>query len=207
MPPGVVRWLTLLTVEGVLPTEALIRTRLVGAVYGTQQSVVDEVIDDGITLPAILLHQERPLHGAAAVDAVSDSEKAVSALGHLAGDLARAAGLDAGSATESTRDLGFGALDGPYRRWLRTLGGPMIRLRHAPSGRPSPAGSFTASVGNSLTPQARPRPRDGSSMCRVSGRASSTTPVADLWFRTRINKVLPPQRPPSHGPEAPGTAP
>ncbi|WP_405643881.1 type I-E CRISPR-associated protein Cse1/CasA [Streptomyces uncialis] len=123
MPPGVVRWLTLLTVEGVLPTEALIRTRLVGAVYGTQQSVVDEVIDDGITLPAILLHQERPLHGAAAVDAVSDSEKAVSALGHLAGDLARAAGLDAGSATESTRDLGFGALDGPYRRWLRTLGG------------------------------------------------------------------------------------
>ncbi|MFD7287910.1 type I-E CRISPR-associated protein Cse1/CasA [Streptomyces sp. NPDC059863] len=200
MPPGVVKWLTLLTVEGVLPAESLIRTRLVGAVYGTQQSVVDEVVDDGITLPVVLLQQERPLHGAAAVDAVSDAEKAVSALGHLAGNLARAAGSEPGPATETARDLGFGALDGPYRQWLRTLGetGDPVAAR---AEWQFIARRIVHGLGRRLLDTAGPAAAEGRvvDVPRI-GKRFVDDARADLWFRTRINKVLPP-RPLPQGPE------
>ncbi|WP_329068700.1 type I-E CRISPR-associated protein Cse1/CasA [Streptomyces sp. NBC_01429] len=191
MPSGVVKWLTLLCSEEVLSPDSLIRTRLVGAVYGTQQSVVDEVVDDGVTLPVILLHQARPLHGAVAVDAVSDAEKAVSALGHLAGNLARAAGSDPAPAVETARDLGFGALDGPYRRWLRTLG----EYEEPVAARvewQSTARRIVHGLGRQLLDTAGPAAAEGRvvDIPRVGKRWVDDS-RSDLWFRTRINKVLP----------------
>ncbi|MEU3215404.1 type I-E CRISPR-associated protein Cse1/CasA [Streptomyces sp. NPDC006971] len=190
-PSGVVKWLTLLSNESVLPERSLVRTRLVGAVYGTQQSVVDEVVDDGVTLPVILLHEKRPLHGTVAVDAVADAERAVSALGHLAGNLARATGSPPGPATNTARDLGFGALDGPYRRWLVDL---------AEAADPDSARAewqaevrrIILGLGHELL--------DGAGRAAAEGRVVELPGVgmrwvdssrADLWFRTRINKVLP----------------
>lgn len=197
LPSGVVRWLALLTTEGVLATRPLIRTRLVGAVYGTQQSVVDEVVDDAITLPVVLLHQERPLHGAAAVDAVADAESAVSALGHLAGNLARAAGAEPGPPTDTARDLGFGALDGPYRRWLVDLGADADGVTDPDAAR----AAWQATVRRIVLDLGREL-LDGAGRAAVEGRVVELPRVgkrwidsarADLWFRTRINKVLPKQ--------------
>jgi CRISPR system Cascade subunit CasA len=118
---GVVRWFTQLTTTSEIDPGKLVRLRLVGAVYGTQQSVIDEIVDDSVLLPVITLHEVNQEYGAAAVDAVSDAEEAVEALGHLAGNLARAAGRDPAASAATARDLGFGALDGPYRAWLRNL--------------------------------------------------------------------------------------
>ncbi|MFJ1746395.1 type I-E CRISPR-associated protein Cse1/CasA [Streptomyces sp. NPDC088116] len=193
MPSGVVKWLTLLCNEETLRPDSLIRTRLVGAVYGTQQSVVDEVVDDGVTLPVILLHQARPLHGAAAVDAVSDAEKAVSALGHLAGNLARAVGSEPGPAAETARDLGFGALDGPYRSWLRTLGESDEPVA-ARAAWQSIARRIVHGLGRQLLDTAGPAAAEGRvvDIPRVGKRWVDDS-RADLWFRTRINKVLPPE--------------
>ncbi|MFD8967762.1 type I-E CRISPR-associated protein Cse1/CasA [Streptomyces sp. NPDC059568] len=194
IPSGVVKWLTLLCSEEMLRPDSLIRTRLVGAVYGTQQSVVDEVVDDGITLPVILLHEERPLYGAAAVDAVSDAEKAVSALGHLAGNLAHAAGSEPGPATETARDLGFGALDGPYRQWLRTLGKTDDPVA-ARAEWQSIARRIVRGLGRQLLDAAGPAAAEGRvvDVPRV-GKRFVDDARADLWFRTRINKVLPPEQ-------------
>ncbi|MFI9627579.1 type I-E CRISPR-associated protein Cse1/CasA [Streptomyces sp. NPDC052042] len=211
-PSGVVRWLTLLANEGVLPERSLIRTRLVGAVYGTQQSVVDEVVDDGVTLPVVLLHEKRPLHGAAAVDAVADAERAVSALGHLAGNLARATGSPPGPATNTARDLGFGALDGPYRRWLAGLG----RTRDPDASRTA----WQAEVRRMVLDLGREL-LDGAGRAAAEGRVVELPGVgtrwvdssrADLWFRTRINKVLPKPPEPAEqgdgpsGPDGPAPA-
>ncbi|WP_455431579.1 type I-E CRISPR-associated protein Cse1/CasA [Streptomyces gelaticus] len=190
-PSGVVRWLSMLSNEGVLPEKSLVRTRLVGAVYGTQQSVVDEVVDDGITLPVVLLHEHRPLHGAAAVGAVTDAERAVSALGHLAGNLARAAGAPPGPATNTARDLGFGALDGPYRRWLVDLGNA-ADPDAARAAWQADARRIVLDLGRELL--------DGAGRAAAEGRVVELPGVgkrwidssrADLWFRTRMNKVLP----------------
>ncbi|MFI2235159.1 type I-E CRISPR-associated protein Cse1/CasA [Streptomyces chrestomyceticus] len=190
LPSGVVRWTSMLTTEGVLDPQALIRLRLIGAVYGTQQSVVDEIVDDSVVMPAVLLHQEHAAFRTAAVDAVADADEAVRALGHLAGNLARAAGTDAAPATQAARDLGFGALDGPYRQWLATLASCsdpqearkqwQVTVRH-----------HILRLGQSLLNSVGPAASEG----RVTelpgyGPTWINDARAETWFRRRMNKVL-----------------
>jgi len=88
--PRILDWVARLTVEGDLPADFLIRARLFGAIYGTKQSVIDEVIDDAVAMAVVLLHQRDSGLGQAAIDAVADAEAAVNVLGDLATDLARA---------------------------------------------------------------------------------------------------------------------
>ncbi|WP_079125561.1 type I-E CRISPR-associated protein Cse1/CasA [Streptomyces lushanensis] len=122
LTPGIVEWVARLATEGFLPHRHLIRTRVVGAKYGTQQSVIDEVVDDGVLMPVVLLHRDDRRYGQRALDALKDAEEAVQALGDLAADLALAADSDPEPRKNAARDLGFGTLDTPYRHWLRELG-------------------------------------------------------------------------------------
>ncbi|MCP9985828.1 type I-E CRISPR-associated protein Cse1/CasA [Streptomyces sudanensis] len=119
---GITRWYTRIITESDMDPGKLVRLRLVGMVYGTQQSVIDEVVDDSVVLPVVTLHETNPVYGAAATDAASDAEKAVDALARLAGDLALAAGVGhPDAAVASARNRSYAALDGPYRAWLRNL--------------------------------------------------------------------------------------
>lgn len=119
---GVLKWVAELTYERLLPQDTLIRPRLIGAAYGTQQSVIDEIVDDGLTMSVILLHEQDQRYATEALGAVEDSNAGVRALGDLAADLAKAAGRDPEAPRGTARDLGFGLLDGPYRQWLAGLG-------------------------------------------------------------------------------------
>ncbi|TNY37285.1 type I-E CRISPR-associated protein Cse1/CasA [Thermomonospora catenispora] len=119
--PRILDWVARLTIEGPLPQDHLIRARLLGVVYGTQQSVIDEMIDDAVTMPVVLLHDRDKDLGQTAIDAVADAENAVRILGTLAADLARASGTDPEPAAATARTLGFGMLDGPFREWLTGL--------------------------------------------------------------------------------------
>lgn len=119
--PRILDWMARLAVEGPLPSDYLLRVRLAGAVYGTQQSVIDEVIEDEVAMPVVLLHQENSELGTEAIDAVGDAETAVGILGDLAADLARAAGDAVEPRREAARELGFATLDGPFREWLQAL--------------------------------------------------------------------------------------
>jgi CRISPR system Cascade subunit CasA len=120
--PRIVEWVARLATEGFLERRTLIRTRVLGARYGTQQSVIDEVVDDGVLMPVVLLHREDERYGQAALDALADAEDAMRVLGDLAADLAAASGADPEPRKDAALDLGFGTLDTPYRRWLRGLG-------------------------------------------------------------------------------------
>ncbi|GIH72650.1 type I-E CRISPR-associated protein Cse1/CasA [Sphaerimonospora thailandensis] len=119
--PRILDWVARLTVEGDLPADFPIRARLFGAVYGTQQSVIDEIIDDAVAMPVVLLHERDRELGQAAIDAVTDAERAVTAFGDLAADLARAAGTEADPRRAMAREFGFGTLDGPFRDWLARI--------------------------------------------------------------------------------------
>ncbi|WP_143590797.1 type I-E CRISPR-associated protein Cse1/CasA [Thermoactinospora rubra] len=119
--PRMLEWVARLTVEGDLPGDFLIRARLIGVVYGTQQSIIDEIIDDAVAMPVVLLHKSDTALGQAAVDAVADAEKAVTVLGDLAADIARAAGAATDPPRANARTAGFAALDGPFRDWLARL--------------------------------------------------------------------------------------
>ncbi|MFF7081754.1 type I-E CRISPR-associated protein Cse1/CasA [Streptomyces lavendulae] len=118
---GVLKWISELTREGFLAKNLRIRPRLIGAVYGTQQSVIDEVVDDGFAMSVLLLHEGDPRYATAAIAAVQDSTMAVNALGDLAGDLAESSRRLRDAPRDTARDLGFGLLDGPYRQWLMEL--------------------------------------------------------------------------------------
>ncbi|GAA0900992.1 type I-E CRISPR-associated protein Cse1/CasA [Streptomyces thermoalcalitolerans] len=193
---GITRWLTQVITTSEFSPGTLVRLRLVGAVYGTQQSVIDEIVDDSVFLPVITLHEANPVYGAAAVDAVSDAELAVGALGQLAGNLARAAGSDPTAPVAAARDLGFGALDGPYREWLKDLL-DFSDLETARRQWRETVREHLERLGRQLLDSASPAADEGR-MIDVPGQGSQLMDSgrAEQWFRARLYKVLgPPSRP------------
>ncbi|MER7758207.1 type I-E CRISPR-associated protein Cse1/CasA [Streptomyces sp. NPDC097619] len=189
---GVSRWFTQVVTETEFRPDRLVRLRLTGVSYGTQQSVIDEVMDDAVVLPVITLHAGNPEYGAVAVDAVSDAELAVSALGHLAGHLARATGSESTGPADEARDLGFGALDGPYRSWLRGL------LEHEGTEAARQAWRDTVRrtvlrLGRQLIVSAGPAAIEGRTVELPGlGVVLMDAGRAEQWFLARLEKVLGP---------------
>ncbi len=190
LPPGIVRWLTMLTTEGELDPRDPLRIRTIGAIYGTQQSVIDEIVDDSVLMSVVLLHEERPDYGAKALDAVRDAEEAVRALGRLAGDLARAAGSDPESAEEAAKDRGFGALDEHYRRWLSGLAAHVAPGQAGVQWRDT-VRSVIARLGWELLDGASPAASEGRLVKGERGERWIDDSLAQLWFFARLDKVLP----------------
>ncbi|NUW33848.1 type I-E CRISPR-associated protein Cse1/CasA [Nonomuraea sp. SMC257] len=191
--PRILDWAARLTVEGGLPLDYLIRARLFGAVYGTQQSVIDEIIDDAVAMPLVLLHQRDTGLGQAAIDAVADAERAVTVLGDLAADLARAARTVPELARDVARATGFWTLDGAFRTWLADL---------RPQNDPLERRSVWHQRAHRLVS------RLGDDLLRGMGDAA----WADLWlsaseahrtFRTRLRAALPMASPAESPPDPP----
>jgi CRISPR system Cascade subunit CasA len=119
--PGILEWVARLATDGVLERGFLVRARIIGARYGTQQSVIDEVVDDHVAMAVVLLHQQDRRYAEQAVAAITDADLAVNALGDLATNLARAAGTETEGPRSHARDLAYGLLEAPYRTWLARL--------------------------------------------------------------------------------------
>ncbi|UGY93721.1 type I-E CRISPR-associated protein Cse1/CasA [Streptomyces gobiensis] len=190
--PRILDWVARLTVEDCLEEDFLIRARLFGAVYGTQQSVIDEVVDDGVKMAVVLLHdQDSPLCQAA-IGAVSDAEETVYAvLGDLAADLAQAAGAEPSVAQAAARDLGFATLDGPFRAWLRDL-----KPGHDPHERRQiwqhRVHQLISGLGDDLLKEAGDAAWEGRVIdTRGGGSLWLTASSADLRFRRRLRDALP----------------
>ncbi|MCS0601588.1 type I-E CRISPR-associated protein Cse1/CasA [Streptomyces sp. LP11] len=193
--PRITKWLRLLATEladeDLLPLSKLVRLRTVGIEYGTQQSVVDEIVDDAVVLPVIILHAGNEVYGAAAVDAVDDADQAVRALAQLAANLVRAAGGEhTDAARDTVRDLAFGALDGPYRAWLRELG----RQPDLMEARRQWRDTVRRQVLRLARQEIRSAGRTAAEgrMVDLPGLGSTLLDAgrADLWFRGRLEKVL-----------------
>ncbi|WP_433464103.1 type I-E CRISPR-associated protein Cse1/CasA [Spirillospora sp. CA-128828] len=194
--PRVLDWLARLTIEGPLPRGRLMRARLIGAVYGTQQSIIDEVIDDEVAMPVVLLHEQDSELGTEVIDAVRDAENAVRILGDLAADLANAAGDAADPRKEAARNLGFGALDGPFRDWLAALT-PDDDPRRARAAWQKIARDRIRALGEELVAAAGETAWQGRLVTAKDGREvwlSSTR--ADQIFAARLARALPGARRP-----------
>ncbi|MFF8099410.1 type I-E CRISPR-associated protein Cse1/CasA [Streptomyces sp. NPDC016640] len=119
--PRILEWIARLVTEGPLPRRSLVRARVVGVTYGTQQSVINEVVDDRLPMPVVLLHREDPTYAQQAIGAAEDADRAVRALGDLAADLARTTGAEQEGPRSAARAEGFDALEHPYRGWLSDM--------------------------------------------------------------------------------------
>ncbi|MFF0205801.1 type I-E CRISPR-associated protein Cse1/CasA [Streptomyces sp. NPDC005017] len=188
--PGVLEWIARLVTEGHLERRFLVRTRVIGAAYGTQQSVIDDIVDDHLLMPVVLLHRQDRTYGRQAVDAAEDADLAVRALGDLAGDLATAAGSTADSAKDSARRAGFDALEQPYRTWLAELADaddPFEQRSHWQTR----ARQVIGRLGDRLIETAGDSAWQGRTVNAKNGTVWLSAGLADTWFRRRLAKALP----------------
>ncbi len=109
----------------VLASRHSVELRTVGMVYGPQSSSVADVLEDRIVIPVALLGQTRPDLVSRVVEAVAETERAVTAAGYLAADLVRAAGARETAIVDGARDetqrRAYAALDAPFRDWLARI--------------------------------------------------------------------------------------
>ncbi|MFE5302015.1 type I-E CRISPR-associated protein Cse1/CasA [Streptomyces sp. NPDC056632] len=187
--PGVLEWVARLVTEGELTRGFLVRARTVGAVYGTQQSVVDEVTGDHVAMDVVLLHRQDREYAQQAIDAVADADEAVKALGDLASDLQRAAGLENDSPRLTARDGGFAALEGPYRTWLANLGAaedPYEQRRHWQRR----VYRIIFRLGAQLVRDAGDGAWQGRTVPTKQGSVWLNSALAHAWFTARLTKAL-----------------
>lgn len=187
--PGILEWIARLVTEGELPRGFLIRARIIGPVYGTQQSVIDEVVDDHVAMAVVLLHQRDREHAQQAIDGVAEAEAAVTSLGDLATDLARAAGTETEGPRATAREIGFAALDSPYRTWLRSLAeadDPYVQRAQWQQD----VYRCLITLGERLLTTAGDTAWQGRIVPTKTGSVWLNSALADKWFRSRLSKAL-----------------
>ncbi|ASR35277.1 type I-E CRISPR-associated protein Cse1/CasA [Prauserella marina] len=128
----VLDWVSGLTLEGALPGDFPLRLRTVGMKYGSKDAVTEDIVDDALSLHAVLLRQDAVELVGTVLSCVSAAEQAARALGQLALNVAQAAGKSppkpsgANPSDVSDRDrateLAYGQLDIAFRKWIPGLG-------------------------------------------------------------------------------------
>ncbi|MER5951713.1 type I-E CRISPR-associated protein Cse1/CasA [Streptomyces sp. NPDC001904] len=189
LQPGVLEWIARLVSDGALPRHFLVRARTVGAVYGTQQSVVDDVVDDHLAMPVVVLHRQERAYARQAIDAAKDADDAVRALGDLTTDLARAAGCEGAGARIQARDAGFSALENPYRLWLAGLGGVGDPFEQRCVWQRE-VHDLIGQLGQRLIAQAGPAAWQGRTVTAKTGTVWLNAGLAERWFRARLATAL-----------------
>ncbi|HEY3685212.1 MAG TPA: type I-E CRISPR-associated protein Cse1/CasA [Streptosporangiaceae bacterium] len=203
--PRILDWVARLAVEDALPPDFPVWARLYGAQYGTQQSVIDEIIDDAVAMPIVVLRERDRALGRQAVRAVTDADTGVRALGWLAANLAQAAGDDPEPAAETARDRGYALLDGHFRQWLFALDATARDEQAAQARRAiwqDTARRLLTQLGADLCAMAGDEAWAGRVIATRKGQTLwLNTAQADLTFRAQLRKALPGHAPPSPAPE------
>ncbi|MEU3620448.1 type I-E CRISPR-associated protein Cse1/CasA [Streptomyces sp. NPDC006872] len=188
--PGILEWVARLVTEGELPRDFLIRARVIGAKYGTQQSVIDEVVDDRLVMPVVLLHRQDRTCARQAIGAAENADQAVRALGDLATDLARAAGSEGEQRRSAARELGFTALENPYRTWLADLADAGEAFEQRRLWQREVHG-LVSRLGDRLIQDAGDAAWQGRTVSAAKGGTQwLNAGLADRWFRSRLTKAL-----------------
>ncbi|WP_455361915.1 type I-E CRISPR-associated protein Cse1/CasA [Streptomyces sp. SYSU K21746] len=187
--PGVLEWVARLATEGELERGFLLRARVIGCRYGTQQSVIDEIVDDHVTMAIVLLHQQERHYARQAIAAVSDADLAVMAIGDLVTNLARAAGTETEGPRSTARDLAYGLLEAPYRSWLERLAeadDPYVQR----AVWQQQVREIVGRLGDRLMAAAGDAAWQGRTVEYKKGTEWLNSALAGKWFRSALNKRL-----------------
>ncbi|MGC9441991.1 type I-E CRISPR-associated protein Cse1/CasA [Streptomyces sp. WG5] len=188
--PRILEWIARLVTEGYLSRRFLVRARVAGVRYGTQQSVVDEVVDDRLAMPVVLLHGQDPAYAGQAIAAAEDADRAVRALGDLAADLARATGAEQEGPKSAARAEGFDALDQPYRGWLSDMAQTSDPFEHRHTWQRQ-VRQTVGRLGDRLITAAGDAAWEGRIAADTKGGSHwLNAGLADVWFRGRLARAL-----------------
>lgn len=167
----------------------LVTVHAVGIVYGSNNSVVDELIDDRLRLPLVLLDPTRRELADGAVRALSRADEAAAAAASFRQNLARAAGAGSDE-SEGPRDQArtavYHALDAPFRAWLLSFGGE-ASLLDAEHRWQSEVRAVVQRLGREWLGETGPAAWTGRA---VRGHRLDAG-LADKWFQRKLREVLP----------------
>ncbi|MEU3444166.1 type I-E CRISPR-associated protein Cse1/CasA [Streptomyces griseoincarnatus] len=188
--PRILEWVARLVTEGHLSRRSLVRARVTGVRYGTQQSVVDEVVDDRLVMPVVLLHAQDPTYAQQAISAAEDADRAVRVLGDLAADLARTTGSEEDGPKATARAGGFDALDQPYRDWLSAMAETVDPFEHRDTWQRQ-VRQTVGRLGDRLVAAAGDAAWEGRIHTdNKGGTLWLNASLADVWFRARLTRAL-----------------
>ncbi|MFF3305434.1 type I-E CRISPR-associated protein Cse1/CasA [Streptomyces sp. NPDC002908] len=187
--PAVLEWVARLVSEGRLERGFLVRARVIGPQYGTQQSVIDEIVDDSVSMAVVLLHRQDRRYAEQAIAAVEDADRAVYAIGDLATNLARAAGAETDGPRATARDRAYGLLEAPYRTWLRGLARTDDPYEQRLSWQRD-VYKIAARIGDGLVAAAGDCAWQGRVVETKKGTEWLNSALADKWFHIALNREL-----------------
>lgn len=188
LPPRVIEWIGELDRAGALGLP-LIRFSAVGVIYGSQSSVVDEIIDDQVLLPVALLRERNRELAAQAEEAVRLADEGARAVRRLAENLEKAAGGTGEASSAQATERAYAALDGPYRAWLTTLADEPDPL-DAIDGWKQRARRVLRSLGDELLASAGPVAWKGREVSYLGQIELITTARAEGWFLRALDKTF-----------------
>ncbi|MGB4780266.1 type I-E CRISPR-associated protein Cse1/CasA [Microbacterium sp.] len=169
-----------------------LRTRAIGVIYGSNNSVVDDVLDDRVDMNVALLEARNAELASEAINAVRLADDGVKALWNLASNLARAAGGGDGDCEgeRSRADAAaFAALDGEYRRWLADLRDGTDAARAITAWKAT-ASHILRSLGDELIASAGSAAWAGREVRGLSGTILLNTPRAAGIFSSALHKAF-----------------
>lgn len=187
--PAVLEWMARLVTEGQLRRGFLIRARVVGAAWGTQQSVIEDIVDDHLAMPLVLLHRQDRSYAVQAIGAAEDADAAVAVLGDLAADLARASGSTQEGPRTAARGAGFDALEEHYRKWLAVLAEAADPFEQRGVWKRT-AYRVLSRLGDRLVKDAGDAAWQGRTVTDRHGTRWLNSGLAEKWFRTHLARVL-----------------
>lgn len=189
IPPATIEALGARQNHGVIPSDLRIGVRAIGVVYGSNNSVVGDLIDDRLTVSLALLRESNRHLAAEAENAVVLADEGVRALKNLAENLSRAAGGDGTAPRDRAEETAYAALDGHYRHWLARIDDDS-----------DPAGIIAEwktvayreirALGADLVRDAGPAAWAGREVRTRTGTEFITTPRAEGWFLRALHKTF-----------------
>lgn len=117
--PAIMRWLHNLTYLEIVKYSQLVPIKTFGIEYGSNNSVISNIMDGSLTIPASILADNGEAARFNLQRALSQSEEVGKELGYFAQNLATASGLPSGEAARnSTRAVFFSQAGQEFTEWI-----------------------------------------------------------------------------------------
>lgn len=183
-PPLTVDWLHKLEVRNLLP-DIQVRMHAYGVTYGSNNSVIDEVVDDAMDLHLHVLASDSDDLKQCFVSAAGMADRGADICRSLASNLALAAGIPSDAWRTQATQQAYAAFDRLYRNWAAGIASP-DQVDQAREQWRSIVRTTLNDLGDSLLAQAPPSAFTG--RYDTAGTLQSAG-KADLFFRSAVNKL------------------
>lgn len=191
------RWLSHLKFGAeppLLPDDQLVQLKAFGVVYGSNSSVVDEVISDDLDLHLSLLSSRDPAVKGVLDSATALADQGVAQLTSFAANIAQAAGQPTDGPRQQARERAYELFDGAFREWVRRLTAETARHSTALESWKTTVGEVLRLTGDELIADAPPAAWAGREVSSGPNGATQlrNLPLADAWYRAAVYKLLNP---------------